>query len=263
MRNVSRLGHSDESESILKRLAILHASLSSAHKRIADQILSNPMESIGQSISELATCAEVSDATVTRFCAAIGLPGYPELRKALVSALRRADDENPKSPCDEALDQLRNLHISTRRPLNEIIAVVAHARRTILGGFGSSALLCEYLASQFIGQLDGLRTLGFGGTVVAEKYIETCRDDDVLIFLTNLDRPCDDINFVRLSEQKGLTVIWASSIRGDGVESGSFEELLRSTKINFFNSTLTSLKSVHHVLESASVSRKCRGIPLR
>jgi len=122
MQNVSRSTIGAESDNILKRLAALRAGLSSAHRRVADQILSNPLESIGQSISELANRCQVSDATVTRFCTTIGLPGYSEFRKALVSALGRSNGEIVISPFTEQVGTSHNLHISTPRSFENTIA---------------------------------------------------------------------------------------------------------------------------------------------
>lgn len=58
-------------------------------RRIAETIREKPTLVIEQTISELAATCSTSVATIVRFCRAIGLSGYAELRMALASELGR------------------------------------------------------------------------------------------------------------------------------------------------------------------------------
>ncbi|MBZ6370815.1 MurR/RpiR family transcriptional regulator [Microbacterium aurum] len=58
-------------------------SLTPAERRVADTILRDPLEVIHLSVSELATLAETSAATVVRLCTSIGLRGYQDLKITL------------------------------------------------------------------------------------------------------------------------------------------------------------------------------------
>ena len=55
-------------------------SLRPAEKRVAQVILDNPRAAVHFSITELAKRAEVSDATVVKFCKRLGYRGYQEFK---------------------------------------------------------------------------------------------------------------------------------------------------------------------------------------
>lgn len=61
--------------------------LTESQTKVADYIVANSLEVLGLTISELARKVGVSDPTVTRFCYALSLSGYPQLRKLLATAL--------------------------------------------------------------------------------------------------------------------------------------------------------------------------------
>ena len=52
---------------------------------MAKVVLDNPSTVARRSITEVADAAGTSETTVTRFCKAIGVGGYPELRIALAA----------------------------------------------------------------------------------------------------------------------------------------------------------------------------------
>lgn len=70
---------------LLERLRSQLRSLSPAERRVADTILRDPLGIIHMSVSELATLAETSAATVVRLCTSIGLRGYQELKITLAT----------------------------------------------------------------------------------------------------------------------------------------------------------------------------------
>ena len=58
---------------------------------MAKVVLDNPAGVARRSITEVADAAGTSETTVTRFCKAIGVGGYPELRIALAADTARAE----------------------------------------------------------------------------------------------------------------------------------------------------------------------------
>lgn len=75
---------------LANRIARIYPSLSAGHRRIADHVLSFPLESATASIEVLAERSGASNATVTRFVRALGYSSYGEFRVALSDALRLA-----------------------------------------------------------------------------------------------------------------------------------------------------------------------------
>lgn len=64
----------------LLHLKSTYPTLRPAERRVAEQILEHPEEVVYLSITELATRAEVSDATVVKFCKRLGYKGFQEFK---------------------------------------------------------------------------------------------------------------------------------------------------------------------------------------
>lgn len=63
-------------------------------------MVTDPAGSAGRTITDLATAAETSEATVVRFCRSVGLTGYPELRIRLATESGRASAPAAGGPGD-------------------------------------------------------------------------------------------------------------------------------------------------------------------
>jgi DNA-binding MurR/RpiR family transcriptional regulator len=67
-------------------------SLSPAEQRVARLVVADPADAARRTITDLATGAETSEATVIRFCRSVGMEGYPQLRIRLAAeAARRVE----------------------------------------------------------------------------------------------------------------------------------------------------------------------------
>jgi DNA-binding MurR/RpiR family transcriptional regulator len=63
--------------------------LSPAEQRVARLVVADPADAARRTITDLATAAETSEATVIRFCRSVGLEGYPQLRIRLAAEAAR------------------------------------------------------------------------------------------------------------------------------------------------------------------------------
>src|SRR5260370_17618158 len=72
---------------ILVTIRSLLPSLAPVERRVAHAVLDDPQGVAWRSISELARTCGTSATSVVRFCRAIGLRGYPDLRLALAGAV--------------------------------------------------------------------------------------------------------------------------------------------------------------------------------
>lgn len=152
---------STQQTSPARRLAVevraLLPALRPAERRIAEAVLADPLAVSRCSIGELSRLCETSEATVTRFCKAIGLPGYPHLRLTLASAtgeqpdthlagadIERSDDLKQVvskvafASAQAVLDTVEQLDLPT---LEAAITAISQARRIDIYGVGSSALV--------------------------------------------------------------------------------------------------------------------------
>ena len=77
--------------SVLVVLERSKGQLRQAEQLVADYVLNKPGVVVKASISEVATLAGTSDATVLRCCRRLGYDGFPEFKLALARDLARAD----------------------------------------------------------------------------------------------------------------------------------------------------------------------------
>ncbi len=91
-----------------------------AEQRVAAAVLADPARAAESSITVLARECRTSETTVLRFCRAVGLPGYPDLRLALARAAQFEEG-------DEVTTVAVNAQITAGDPLGDVVAKVAHA----------------------------------------------------------------------------------------------------------------------------------------
>src|SRR5215813_7878503 len=141
---------------ILVTIRALLPDLAPVEQRVAQQVVKDPFGTAMQSISELARSCDTSGTTVVRFCRALGLRGYPELRIALAASAANARANAVAEPSHDILpgdepatiarkighadaravtDTVSNLDIGT---LVEVVEVLADARRIDIYGVGAS-----------------------------------------------------------------------------------------------------------------------------
>lgn len=135
-------------------------SLRKTEKRIATFVLDNPSVVAGCTITELASLCETSQASVARFCQAVGYSGYKEFRLALVSSSSREEAAREHfrvadadiDPEDSAFDVVNKVAYQEVRAIEEtargldlealdaIVAAISAASRIDIIGAGSSGL---------------------------------------------------------------------------------------------------------------------------
>ncbi|ADB33980.1 transcriptional regulator, RpiR family [Kribbella flavida DSM 17836] len=149
--------------SLEARIRGLLPALSPAQALVAEEVLRDPAGVASSTIGELAARCGTSLPSVTRFCLALGLAGYAELRLALAAENGRSSTSWERgtgaevSPDDSLDEVLRTLLRADTRALEDTVAEldvqalgqtvheVAQARRIDLYAVGGSASVAEDL----------------------------------------------------------------------------------------------------------------------
>jgi DNA-binding MurR/RpiR family transcriptional regulator len=132
-----------------------------AERRVAEAVLADPARVAACTITQLAQSCSTSEATVTRFCKAVGLPGYAPLRLTLASA---AGDQPVKHlaggdilPDDDLAQVVSKVTFANAQAvhdtaeqldlgvLEQTVTAVAEAGRVDIYGIGASALVAADL----------------------------------------------------------------------------------------------------------------------
>jgi DNA-binding MurR/RpiR family transcriptional regulator len=178
MPRAGRRGQPDQTpahtpETLLAHVRALIPDLAPAEQRVAAAIVDDPAGAAAKTISELAMQCRTSGTTVIRFCRAMGLPGYPELRLALAAAAQAANvhgwhdvgsDIGPRDTVGQVIEKIT--HADARavaetgaqldtEALGAVVDVMVKAHRIDVYGIGASALVALDLEQKLhrIGQI--------------------------------------------------------------------------------------------------------------
>jgi DNA-binding MurR/RpiR family transcriptional regulator len=200
-------------------------SLRPAERRVADAVLADPAKISESSITLVARQCQTSETTVLRFCRAIGLAGYPELRIALARAAQGEEREHAgNGPLtgtinkgDTLEDVVAKVTYADARALEETgaslsiaaleraVTAVATAPRVDIYGTGASSLVGHDLQLK-------LHRIGLVSFVWSEAHqaltsatLLTAADTAIGISHTGIT--AETIDALRVARQQGATTI--------------------------------------------------------
>ncbi len=206
----------------LARLRGYLASLSPAEKKVAQFVLANPEEVIHMTLAEVATHAQVSDATVVRFCQTIGHDGWLEFKIGLTRAIPHSPQLIHKdlSSADTTATIFRKVIQgsiqaleSTQALLDESavqkgVDLLLGARRILIVGVGTSGPV----AHEFFNRL--LR-LGLNCQVQTDSYLQIMQGalltpQDVLVVISQTGDSYDPRRTAAEARHSGVPVVCIS-----------------------------------------------------
>lgn len=229
----------DSSRPALQALREILPDLNLTMRRVAEEILADPVGAGSTSITALATRAEAAPATVSRLAARLGYTGFPALRSAIaVENGRNAqsgweqDIGTSITPDDSAADVLDLLAGTAARALRDAVALIdvalleraadaiAAARRVHLyGDWGDGVALGELTMR--------LQRIGVaawhveGGPVTIRAACNTLGIEDVVVVLNRSGE--DEVSTRLLHDARvlGVTTIALHGAPGSPVAEGA------------------------------------------
>jgi DNA-binding MurR/RpiR family transcriptional regulator len=219
--------HSDSRRpvSVLIRVRGVLPNLRPAEKRVAQAVLADPAGISESSITAVARKCQTSETTVLRFCRAIGLAGYPELRIALARAAQFEEaDHRIGAPVtgditatDTLGDVVAKITYAAARAVTDTAAAldlevlqtaidaIAKARRVDIYGVGASALVGQHLHQK-------LHRIGVVSFVWSEAHLAAASagvlgPGDVAIGISHTGTTIDTIDALRVAQRRGATTI--------------------------------------------------------
>lgn len=210
---------------ILIRIRGVLPSLRPAERRVADAVLADPAAVAARSISALARQCDTSETTVMRFCRALGIEHYPELRIALARAASHEEAQHGRAAhlngdigADDTLEQIvAKVTFSDARAIEDTAAMldipalsqavdtVARARRVDIYGIGASGFVCQDLQQK-------LHRIGLLAFVWADPHAALTSSallgaGDVAIAISHTGTTIDTVAPLRLARERGATAI--------------------------------------------------------
>ncbi|ALS61183.1 DNA-binding protein [Pandoraea norimbergensis] len=172
--------------------------LSPSERRLAEFALDLPGDLAGYTASELATLAQVSNATVTRFVRRLGYASFDDARKHVRSEQRAGSPlaMAATTPVTEAVaddlvgaqrqQSLANIDATYRRlssnEIAQIAAAILAARKVWVVGFRSSHPLAMYFRWQLLQIVPSAQVIPGAGETLGEHLAGIGADDVVIVF---------------------------------------------------------------------------------
>ncbi|SFK78154.1 transcriptional regulator, RpiR family [Amycolatopsis sacchari] len=190
---------------------------------MAKVVLDDPSAVARRSITEVALAANTSETTVTRFCKAVGVGGYPQLRIALAADTARTEARSTRNlggeigvdddlaavvgkvsfadarAVEETADQL---DIAT---LEHVIEALAEAGRVDVYGVGASAFVAADLQQKLhrIGRV----SFAWSDTHIMLTSAAVLRPGDVAIGVSHTGATTDTVEALRVAREHGATTV--------------------------------------------------------
>lgn len=212
-------------EGVVIRIRALTPSLSPAEQRVAGIVLANPAQAAGLTITELAHAAGTSETTVIRFCKALGLTGYPDLRLRLAAESARESarsgdakavggDIGPDDTMEQIVEKIafadaRAVEETAQqldvRELDRVAEQMSEARRIELFGVGASG----FVASDLQQKLHRIGRVAFtwGDTHLAITSVALLEPGDVAFGISHSGATSEVIDFLSVARGRGATTV--------------------------------------------------------
>ncbi len=222
-------GRSNTEESLLTRIRSVLPELPAALQRVGEQVLSAPAVVARATILETAERSGTSAATVTRFCRALGLPGYADLRLAMAEETGRSSavagweiDIGREIMPNDSLDRVLNM-IATAdiRAIQETAAgldlaevdraaeAIARAGRVEVYGIGGSALVAGEM--QLCLHRIGIPTWAWSDVHSGLTSAALLTEGDVAIAVSHSGTTYETVEMLSTAGSKGTTTVALTS----------------------------------------------------
>lgn len=233
-------GASHEPGGLIVHISGLLPSLSPAEQRVARLVVADPAAAARRTITDLATAAETSEATVIRFCRSVGMDGYPQLRIRLAAeAARRVEPPDARvvggdiPPGADLAQIIATIAFNDARAVEEtaeqldpaiceqVVEAISHAGRIDIYGAGASG----FVASDFQQKLHriGRTAFYFPDVHTALTSAALLGRGDVAVGISHTGTTSDVIEVLEQARSRGaLTVALTNFPRSPITEGADF-----------------------------------------
>ncbi len=212
----------ETSVGVLSLLQERMSRLSKSERMVAEYLLKHPNNINVLSITDLAACSGVSEATVVRFARRLGFAGFIDFKRALLEELlRKSEDVLPEYEEVEISDDpetvLAKLFALHKRTIDltedrinsaefaEAAQRVAKASSVQFYGHGGSGYILQSVAFQFL--KTGIRCTVWVDESTQDRSAKLLEKTDVVIALSHTGEAPGVIHAARMAKALGVFVI--------------------------------------------------------
>lgn len=224
MARTAKVSEPREAGGLIVHISGVLPSLSPAEQRVARLVIADPAEAARRTITDLATAAETSEATVIRFCRSVGMEGYPQLRIRLAAeAARRVEPPDARvmggdiPPGADMAQIIATIAFNDARAVEEtaeqldpavceqVVDAISRAGRVDIYGSGASG----FVASDFQQKLHriGRTAFYFPDVHTALTSVALLGRGDVAVGISHTGTTSDTIEVLEQARSRGATTV--------------------------------------------------------
>ncbi|MBQ0329674.1 MurR/RpiR family transcriptional regulator [Providencia rettgeri] len=208
---------------ILDTLGAMKNSLTRVSQRIADYILSHPVETTQFSIAQLSQATKAGEATVVRFCRALGYKGFQDFKMDL--AIEMATSDSEESPILDAevseQDDIHTIGLKLQATINNVLSetlnlldikqvqgavnALLSSNYIFICGVGSSGITAEDLKNK-------LMRIGYRVDAATNNHFmymqaSLLKPGDIAIGISHSGNSPETVHALKLAQQAGACTI--------------------------------------------------------
>lgn len=246
--------------------------MSRGHRSVADYLLEHFDSAAYMTAQSLGTAAGVSESTVVRFAAEVGLDGYPELQQKVQEAARhrltsvqriklsemRLGDDIPGSVLTSDMEKIRYTmeHLS-RESFNKAMDAIESAGNIYITGVRSSAALAQFLYYYLDIIYDNVKFIrSSGGSEIFEQLMKL-KKNDVMIAISFPRYSSNIVKAADFAASAGAKVVAITDSPSSPIAGCAYAVLTaRSDMASFADSLVAPLSIINAIIAAAANRRQ-------
>ena len=179
--------------------------LTKSGRTVAEYLVQHAAEAQYLSISSLARECQVAEATVFRFCRALGFEGYHEMRIALAQANATGVLVNQQEPAPDADTATLCQNALSPQAVDQAVALLHSARQVFCMGQGGSMAAAKEICARFACITNKFRATADSHMQVMAASLMT--EQDVVLFVSYSGATRDLMETLRTAKANGAKII--------------------------------------------------------